>query len=49
MPTKILTCTCEHPFQDSKYGKNKRVFNYAEKKEAWRCTVCKKEISDKKP
>lgn len=37
---KIVECSCEHDFQDKKYGKKQRVHNYAEKKEGWRCTVC---------
>ena len=42
--TKRLTCTCEHGFQDSEYGKGKRVFNKVTKDEDnWRCTVCKSE------
>lgn len=42
--TKILTCTCLHDFQDSRYGFLKRVHNFARKAFAgdggWRCTVC---------
>ena len=40
---KILTCTCESPFQDKRYGASKRVHNWAEKKRLFRCTVCKSE------
>lgn len=29
---------CEHKFQDSLYGKNRRVHNKSAK--GWRCTVC---------
>jgi len=42
--TEVLTCTCQHEYQDKKYGKGMRVHNKAagnkgtEKK--WRCTVC---------
>ena len=38
--TKILPCSCSHPYQDEIYGKGNRVHNWARKKEAWRCTVC---------
>ena len=45
METRIIQCTCEHKFQDKKYGKKSRVFNKASGKEKlWRCTVCKKEV-----
>jgi len=44
--TKIMWCSCEHTFQDEKYGKNKRVHNFAvnsnNKAGGWRCTVCEK-------
>jgi hypothetical protein len=40
---KIAKCVCTHKFQDKKYGKNKRVFNYSVKGDKWRCTVCKRE------
>lgn len=36
--TAILTCTCEHKYQDEKYGKNKRLHNETDK--GYRCTVC---------
>jgi predicted adenine nucleotide alpha hydrolase (AANH) superfamily ATPase len=36
--TAILTCTCEHKYQDERYGKNKRLHNETEK--GYRCTVC---------
>ncbi len=31
-------CTCEHPYQDKKYGKGNRVFNTGSKRDT--CTVC---------
>jgi hypothetical protein len=40
--TTILSCECTGPaaeFQDKRYGKRKRVFNYSMKGEA-SCTVC---------
>jgi len=43
MSVKIMSCTCKHDFQDKEYGKQQRVHNYAEKKLAFRCTVCKNE------
>jgi len=40
----ILFCSCEHRYQDEKYGGGKRVFNKMEKKptspQEYRCTVC---------
>jgi len=43
--TKVLKCTCQHEFQDRKYGAGMRVHNYARsangKTGGWRCTVCK--------
>jgi len=39
--TKIMVCSCEHKYQDEKYGKAKRVFNKTVK--GYRCTVCKDE------
>lgn len=42
----IHTCTCKHPYQDRKHGKQKRVFNYMGKDKEGkttgiaRCTVC---------
>jgi len=41
--TFIKTCTCNHKYQDSKYGKKKRVHNEMVNG-YYRCTVC----SDKK-
>jgi hypothetical protein len=43
MATEIKKCTCKHEFQDKKYGKGKRVFNYCKKTDKYRCTVCGKE------
>jgi hypothetical protein len=40
--TKILPCTCEHVYQDSKYGKYNRIFN-PRKDNKYACTVCGKE------
>lgn len=47
---KIKLCvTCKpHPFQDKRYGKNRRVFNRRCNKggnDEARCTVCSKSIS----
>jgi len=42
----INHCTCEHDYQDKKYGKNKRVWNPTMK--GARCTVCGASISDDK-
>lgn len=43
--TRIMTCTCQHRFQDTRYGKQQRVYNscHAAGKTVllkWRCTVC---------
>jgi len=41
----ILTCTCKHAYQDTRYGANQRVHNWAPKSTAtggWRCVVCGK-------
>ncbi len=40
----ILTCTCQHEFQDKVYGFGKRKFNEMKKTQTHpnyaRCTVC---------
>lgn len=41
---KIIKCSCESQYQDSKYGSGNRVANYATKKECYRCSVCRKEV-----
>ena len=38
---KIVKCTCEHEFQDKKYGYKMRMANPTEK--GCRCTVCGKD------
>ena len=46
MPVKILPCTCDHKYQDKKYGNGRRVHNKIQSGaniEAFRCTVCEKE------
>ncbi len=35
----VKACTCEHEYQDSKYGIHQRVHNLGKKGEE-RCTVC---------
>jgi len=44
--SKIMKCTCDHEYQDKKYGKKNRVFNEIATKptqnQEYRCTVCKK-------
>lgn len=42
MATKIIDCNCNHDYQDAKYGKGKRVANWAPKQDGHRCTVCGK-------
>lgn len=39
----ILKCTCEHEFQDKRYGKGMRVHNEKASKGYWVCTVCRRE------
>jgi hypothetical protein len=44
MSTKVMRCSCNHKFQDQKYGKDNRVFNRrAGEPPKYRCTVCSKE------
>lgn len=41
--TRVMQCTCRHPFQDERYGQNMRVHNAMRKpRPGWRCTVCLK-------
>lgn len=46
MSTKILSCDCEHAYQDELYGRGKRVHNLLGGSDRtsplWRCTVCQK-------
>jgi len=45
MTTEKLKCSCEHEWQDQKYGKQIRLCNKVNKSEnLYRCTVCGKEI-----
>ena len=36
----IGTCSCNHEYQDKKYGHKKRVHNKTAKDNECRCTVC---------
>lgn len=36
--TSVRPCSCGSGFQDSRYGRGKRVFNRG--KDSWICTVC---------
>jgi hypothetical protein len=45
MSVKIITCSCDHSYQNQKYGNGKRVANQM-KNGNFRCTVCGK-IHDK--
>ncbi|MFA4972960.1 MAG: hypothetical protein WC683_10120 [bacterium] len=45
MSTMIRPCTCQHYFQDARYGLHNRIHNQCKRKEGssrtrWRCTVC---------
>lgn len=49
--TRVLACTCEHEYQDEKYGKRNRLHNPCKEtagRVSWRCTVCGAE-RDKAP
>ena len=40
---KVVSCSCEHGYQDKKYGNKKRVANLTQGDKAkpkHRCTVC---------
>jgi len=43
--TKIMMCTCEHKWQDEKYGRRNRVFNrgvtQTKGTAKYICTVCR--------
>jgi len=46
--TKLLGCECAHSYQDTVYGRQRRVHNRTKQNKAivsraWRCTVCGKE------
>lgn len=43
---KKIKCTCEHEYQDKKYGKGIRMANKTTKEnpDYYRCTVCAKEV-----
>ena len=46
METKVMFCVCKHKYQDERYGKGKRLHNWASKDwkqglaKNYRCTVC---------
>jgi hypothetical protein len=40
----IYKCSCVHPFQDKRYGKNMRVFTLGNSQRV--CTVCGTKVSD---
>jgi len=48
MEAIIQKCSCEHEYQDKKYGKGRRVHNPTNKKQGEisvvRCTVCSREV-----
>ena len=49
MTTKILTCSCNHKFQDETYGVNKRVHNVGGTDGSkYKCTVCSR-VREGKP
>lgn len=46
--TKVKFCTCQHEYQDRKYGKHMRLHNLGRGQtgtsQTWRCTVCGKKV-----
>ena len=44
--TKVLPCSCKHPYQEQKYGKGRRLHNplqftgHEGEREEYRCSVC---------
>jgi len=44
MNTSVKSCSCDHEYQDQKYGKKQRVHNACKTANSnvtkWRCTVC---------
>jgi hypothetical protein len=45
----VLNCTCQHEWQDKKYGKGKRLFNQmkiSSGQKKYKCTVCGREQYD---
>jgi len=42
--SRVMSCSCEHAWQDRRYGKGKRVHNATKKlvgmTQQYRCTVC---------
>jgi hypothetical protein len=39
-PMKVIQCSCEHEFQDRRFGKNMRLMNAIKPDKGYRCTVC---------
>lgn len=44
--SRIVSCVCQHQFQDQRYGTGKRVANPTAKG-TYRCTVCQREHGGK--
>ena len=48
--TKVKFCSCEHKWQDERYGQHNRLHNLAKSKsatgKAWTCTVCGKKSEE---
>jgi hypothetical protein len=38
--SRVVSCDCNHEYQDSKYGKNRRVANNCKDGKSATCTVC---------
>lgn len=43
--TKVISCNCEHEYQDNRYGKGRRLHNKGKGKSpggppTWNCTIC---------
>ena len=45
--TRIMQCSCQHPFQDQRYGPSQRVHNHTTTPAGWRCTICSKHKGEK--
>ena len=45
--TRIMQCSCQHPFQDQRYGSSQRVHNHTTNPIGWRCVICGKHKGEK--
>jgi hypothetical protein len=47
--TMVISCSCDHEFQNNEYGNGKRLANLNEKAGKANCTVCGKQHIYKTP